>query len=185
MRCLGRICAVTLMVAVPLCLAQAPGQGQHPAKKAAKPEPTQLDLFTYVRGKLLALSPSDGINDNVEVAFDQDNHVLTITQPDGRCEIFLGAIDANTAIWEAFDPSDKYHTREDVLRLTMTSLSGRKARICYDDHNVVDTSIATNRVRLLFSMSKANAVLKFTDKMTTAIKKLVALAGGNADKDPI
>jgi hypothetical protein len=40
-------------------------------------------------------------------------------------------------------------------------------------------------VRLLFSMPKANAVPKFTDKMTTAIKKLVALAGGNADKDPI
>jgi hypothetical protein len=181
MRRLGRVCAVMLMVAAPACFAQTP----HPAKKASKPEPSELDLFNYVRGKLLALSPSDGINDNVEVALDQDNYVLTITQPDGRCDIFLGAIDANTAIWEAFDPSDTYHTREDVLRLTMTSLSGRKARICYDNHNLVDTSLATNHVRLLFSMSKANAVPKFTDKMTTAMKKLVALAGGNADKDPI
>jgi hypothetical protein len=182
---MGKICAATLIVAATVCLAQTPGQGQHRAKKAAKPEPTELDLFNYVRGKLLALSPSDGINDNVEVAFDQENYVLTITQPDGRCEIFLGAIDANTAIWEAFDPSDSYHTREDVLRLTMTSLSGRKARVCYDNQNLLDTSIPTNRVRLLFSMSKANAVPKFTDKMITAMKKLVALAGGNADKDPI
>jgi hypothetical protein len=67
----------------------------------------------------------------------------------------------------------------------MTSLSGRKARVCYDNQNLLDTSIPTNRVRLLFSMSKANAVPKFTDKMITAMKKLVALAGGNADKDPI
>ncbi|MGO9338406.1 MAG: hypothetical protein ACLPY1_12965 [Terracidiphilus sp.] len=181
MRHAGRICAAMLMVAAPVCFAQTP----HEAKKASKPEPTQLDLFNYVRGKLLALSPSDGINDNLEVAFDEDNYVLTITQPDGRCEIFLGAIDANTALWEAFDPSDTYHTREDVLRLTMTSLSGKKARICYDNQNQVNTSIPTNHVRLLFSMPKANAVPKFTDKMTTAIKKLVALAGGNADKDPI
>jgi len=185
MRYLGRVCAAMLMVAVSLCLAQTQGQSQHQGKKAAKPEPSELDLFNYVRGKLLALSPGDGINDNLEVAFDQDTYVLTITQPDGRCDIFLGAIDANTAIWEAFDPSDTYHTREDVLRLTMTSLSGRKARTCYDNHNQLDTSIATNHVRLLFSMPKANAVPKFTDKMTTAMKKLVALAGGNADKDPI
>jgi hypothetical protein len=160
-------------------------QKAKPAHHTAKPEPTQADLFTYVRGKLLALSPSDGINDNLEVTLDADKSILSITQPDGRCDIFLGAIDANSAIWEVFDPSDTYHTREDVLRLTLPSLSGKKARICYDSHNQVDTSISSNRARLLFSQSKANTVPKFTDKMTTAIKKLVAQAGGNAEKDPI
>jgi hypothetical protein len=77
-----------LMVAASLCLAQTQGQSQHQGKKAAKPEPSELDLFNYVRGKLLALSPGDGINDNLEVAFDQDTYVLTITQPDGRVRHF-------------------------------------------------------------------------------------------------
>jgi hypothetical protein len=157
---------------------------QH-AKTEPKPEPTQADLFNYVRGKLLSLSPSDGVNDNQEVTFDAGTSVLSITQPDGRCEISLGAIDASTAIWETFDPSDNLNQRENVLRLTFTSLSGKKARVCYDTHNQVNTSLAGNRARFLFSQRKAGAVAGFTDKMGKAMKKLVLLAGGSAEQDPI
>ena len=109
MRRLGRVCAVMLMVAAPACFAQTP----HPAKKASKPEPSELDLFNYVRGKLLALSPSDGINDNVEVALDQDNYVLTITQPDGRCDIFLGAPGGIVLIQPSFQPAQECAEPED------------------------------------------------------------------------
>jgi uncharacterized lipoprotein YajG len=168
-----------LLMLLPACGAQA----THHAKKPPKPEPTQQELFDYVRGELLALSPNDGINDNQEVAFDVGTSVLSITQPDGRCDIYLGAIDSNSAIWEVFDPSDTYHTREQVLRLTLTSLSGKKARVCYDSHNQVDTSVASNRARLLFSLPMTNGVTGFTDKMGKAIKKLVALAGGAPEKD--
>lgn len=157
---------------------------QH-TKAAPTPEPTQADLYNYVRGKLLSLSPSDGINDNQEVAFDPATSVLSITQPDGRCEISLGAIDANTAIWEVYDPSDNLTQRENVLRLTFTSLSGKRARVCYDTHNQVNTNLAGNRARFLFSQRKASAVPDFTGKMGKAMKKLVLLAGGSADKDPI
>lgn len=155
---------------------------QH-AKKAPKPEPTQQDLVDYIRGKLIALSPNDGINDTNEVTFDPATSVLSITQPDGRCDIYLNAIDSNSVLWEVFDPSDTYHTREQVLRVTLTSLSGKKARTCYDTHNQVDPSVASNRARLLFSLSKANAVPSFTDNMGKAIKKLVALSGGAPEKD--
>jgi hypothetical protein len=152
-------------------------------KKTPKPEPTQDELFDYVRGKLLALTPSDGINDNLEVAFDPATSVLSITQPDGRCDIFLSNIDTNSPIWEVFDPSDSYHTREDVLRLTLTSLSGKKARTCYDKNNQVDTNLASNHARLLFSVPKANAIPGFSEKMGKAIKKLIVLAGGAPEKD--
>jgi hypothetical protein len=47
----------------------------------------------------------------------------------------------------------------------------------------VDTSIPGNRVRLLFSLARTNAISGFTDKMDTAIKKLIALAGGMPEKD--
>jgi hypothetical protein len=152
-------------------------------KKTPKPEPTQDELFDYVRGKLLALTPSDGINDNLEVAFDPATSVLSIIQPDGRCDIFLSNIDTNSPIWEVFDPSDSYHTREDVLRLTLTSLSGKKARTCYDKNNQVDTNLASNHARLLFSVPKANAIPGFSEKMGKAIKKLIVLAGGAPEKD--
>lgn len=152
-------------------------------KTAPKPEPTQQELYDYVRGKLLALSPSDGINDNLEVAFDADTSVLSITQPDGRCDIFLSAIDTNSPIWEVFDPSDAYHTREDILRLTLTSLSGKKARTCYDKSGQIDTNLASNRARLLFSVPKADAIPGFSEKMGKAVKKLIVLAGGAPEKD--
>jgi hypothetical protein len=157
-------------------------KGVHAAKKTPKPEASQQELADYVRGELLALSPTDGINDNLEVAFDPATSVLSVTQPDGRCDIFLGAIDNNSAIWESYDPSDTYHTREKVLRMSLTSLGGQKARTCYDTHNQVDPNIPANRARLLFSSSKANAVPDFSEKMEKAVKKLVVLAGGTAEK---
>jgi hypothetical protein len=154
---------------------------QHITPKKA--EPSQQELFDYVRGKLLALSPSDGFNDNQEVTFDPSTSILSVTQPDGRCDIFLSAIDTNSMIWEDFDPSDTYHTREDVLRLTLTALNGKKARTCYDTQNKVDASLSSNRARLLFSYSKAAMTPKFTDNMGKAIKKLIVLAGGTPEKN--
>jgi hypothetical protein len=195
---LARICAATLIVFLSACSALTPPPEQaaqlvplaQPRKAtpaqhtiAKKEEPSQQELFDYVRGKLLSLSPSDGFNDNQEVSFDPSTSILSITQPDGRCDIFLNAIDANSMIWEDFDPSDTYHTREDVLRLTLTALNGKKARTCYDAHNQVDTSIPSNRARLLFSVAKTNTVPKFTDNMGKAVKKLVVLAGGTPEKN--
>src|SRR5580692_7519237 len=138
----ARICATAVLVSLSGCNVlttptEQPAQptpaapktkpAQH-AKVTPKPEPTQQELVDYVRGKLLALSPSDGFNDNVEVVFDPATSILSITQPDGRCDIFLNAIDPNSMAWEVFDPSDTTHAREEVLRLTLTSLSGKKAR---------------------------------------------------------
>ncbi len=164
--------------------AAKPKQVQH-AKAVPKAEPTPADLYTYVRGKLLSLSPSDGIDDNQEVAFDPDTSMLSITQPDGKCEIALGSLDANTMIWDVYDPSDNLNERDKVLRLTFTSLSGKKARTCYDEHNQVNATLSGNRVRFLFSQRKASAVPGFQDKMGKAMKKLILQAGGSADKDPI
>jgi hypothetical protein len=180
-------CGCSLLTAPPPQPSQpaepvAKAKGVHAAKKPPKPEASQQELADYVRGEMLALSPADGINDNVEVSFDPATSVLSVTQPDGRCDIFLGAIDNNSAIWESYDPSDTYHTRDKILRMTLTSLAGQKARTCYDSHNQVDTSIPANRARLLFSSSKANAVPGFSDKMEKAVKKLVVIAGGTAEK---
>jgi hypothetical protein len=172
----ARICAVFLLVAVPVCSAQTERRPRKP--DPPKPEPTQMEIFEYVRGKLLALSPGDGINDNLEVDFDPVSSTLSITQPDGRCEIYLDAIDNNSVVWEVVDPSESYHTRESLLRLTLTSLSGKKARTCYDIHHRVDPDLAPNRARLLFSLDKANVVPGFTDKLEKAVKKLVELSGG-------
>lgn len=200
MTALASIGAIALLVSLSGCYAPAPQSGLpeavpasqfakkstsglHSKKSDTKPEPSQQELFDYVRAKLLALSPSDGINDNVEVNFDPASSILSVTQPDGRCDIFLNAIDANSAIWETFDPSDTYHTREQILRVTLTSFSGKKARTCYDRSNHVDTSLAANRARLLFSLPKANAVPKFNQNMGKALTKLIVLAGGNPEKD--
>jgi len=162
--------------------AQPANPAHHANKREPKPEPTQQELFEYIRGKLLTLSPNDGFNDNLEVAFDPATSTLSITQPDGRCDIFVSALDTNSPIWEVMDPSDSYHARGEILRLTMTSSSGKKARTCYDNENQVDKSISGNRVRLLFSQNKANAVPDFTYNMTKAIKKLVVASGGAAEK---
>jgi hypothetical protein len=44
--------------------------------------------------------------------------------------------------------------------------------------NNVDSSVPTNRARLLFSFTKADKVPGFQDKMTKALKKLIVLSGG-------
>lgn len=191
------ICALAVLAGLTACYTAPVEPGQtalpvqdarsfhnpHTGKKSTKPEASQQELFDYVRGELLALSPNDGLNDNLEVAFDPATSVLSVTQPDGRCDIFLSAIDANSLMWQTVDPSEPYHTRDKVLRITLTSLSGQKARTCYDSHNQVDTSVTTNRARLLFSQSKSSAVPNFTDAMGKALKKLVVLAGGNGEKE--
>jgi hypothetical protein len=193
---LAGICASAALVLLTACYTAPAEPGQtalpvqdarsfhnpHPGKKSTKPEPSQQELADYLRGQLLALSPNDGLNDNLEVAFDPATSVLSVTQPDGRCDIFLSAIDSNSLLWQTVDPSEPYHTRDKVLRVTLTSLSGQKARTCYDSHNQVDTNIAANRARLLFSQTKSSAVPNFTDAMGKAIKKLVVLAGGNGEK---
>jgi hypothetical protein len=193
---LARICATALLLAIcgcgpdpaPPAPAAKPAPAPHKAAGSGqahskKPEPTPQELVDYVRGKLLELSPNDGINDNQDVSFDAATGVLSVTQPDGRCDVFLGAIDSNSLLWETFDPSDTYHPRAKVLRVTMTSLGGEKARTCYDAHNQLDASVARNRARLLFSLPKTDVVPNFQQNMTKALKKLVLSAGGAPEKD--
>jgi hypothetical protein len=156
---------------------------KHPVSKPKpKPEPTQQELIEYLRGKLLSFSPSDGINDNSEVAYDLATTALTITRPDGRCVNYLNALDTNSLVWEIFDPSDTHDSREKLLRLSITSTSGKTARNCFDRKNHPDTSAPSNRVRLLFSASQAKQSPDFQNNMTKAIKKLIVLSGGVPEK---
>lgn len=175
---LAYICAAALLAALPLCSAQG-------APNTKPPEAGERELFNYIRGELLALSPKDGINDNVEVAFNSAKSVLSITQPDGRCDIYLSSIDPNSLVWEVFNPSDMSHTREEILRLTLTPLNGKSARTCFDSHHRVDTNISGSHARLLFSLTKSNAVPNFADDMGKAIKNLIALAPGNRGQSGI
>jgi hypothetical protein len=155
----------------------------HSAKKAApKPEPTQAELFEFVRGKLLTMSADDGINDNLEVALDPTGKVMTTTQPSGRCDQFLSSLDTNNLAWDIFDPSDSHNTRGELLRLTITSLSGKPARTCYDRKGIVDEGVTTNRVRLLFLLAKAQQIPGFQDRMTKAVKELILDAGAAPEK---
>jgi hypothetical protein len=161
---------------------QKPKLASHPRKAEPKPPPSREELFEYVRGRLLSLSPSDGINDNLEVAYNPDISTLTVTQPDGRCDIFLNSIDNNSAVWEIIDPSETNRPHAEVLRLTVNSISGKRARACYDNQNQIDASLVSNRARLFFSLSKARATPGFTDKMDKAIKELVVASGGAPEK---
>jgi hypothetical protein len=190
----ARICSGVLLGCLFLCAAQrelaaqstqstsAAKSRSHAKKPDPKPEPTQQELVDYIRGKFLALTPSDGYNDNLEVAFDPSTSALTVTQPDGRCENYLNALDSNSMIWEIFDPGDTHDLREKLLRLTITSMSGRKARTCYDKDNHPDSSANPNWVRFLFSTSKAEQLPDFQDNMAKAFKKLIALSGGIPEK---
>ena len=171
----------------PVAQAAPPAKPAHQGKKPEpkpepRPEPSEQDLFEYVRGKLLSLSPADGINDNLEVSYDAASATLSVTQPDGRCDIFLNSIDNNSAVWEIVDPSETNRPRAEVLRLTVNSVSGKKARACYDAQNQIDTSLASNRARLFFSLSKTKATPGFTEKMDKAIKELVVASGGAPEK---
>ena len=168
--------------AKPAQLAQKPKLASHTKKAEPKPPPSREELFEYVRSRLLSLSPSDGLDDNLEVSYNPEISTLTITQPDGRCDIYLNSIDNNSAVWEIVDPSETNHPRAEVLRLTVNSVSGKKARACYDNQNQIDPTLASNRARLFFSLSKSRATAGFTDKMDKAIKELVVASGGAPEK---
>jgi hypothetical protein len=175
------ICAAVVMAVLPACSAQIlvhSDKGQKPGAAGAM-EATDRDLSDYVRKELLALSPRDGINDNLKVAFAPATSVLSIAQPDGRCDIFLNQLDAASASWEIYDPSDADNFRGQLLRLTLNAQRGRTARICYDNHHRVDSRISTGHARLLFSLEKANAVPTFAEDMDKAIRKLVESAPAN------
>jgi hypothetical protein len=171
--------------AKPAQLPQKPKLASHPKKAEPKPPPSREELVEFIRSKLLSLSPSDGVNDNLEVAYNPDISTLTITQPDGRCDIYLNAIDNNSAVWEIIDPSENNHPRAEVLRLTINSISGKPARACYDNQNQIDTTMASNRARLFFSLSKTKATPDFTYKMDKAIKELVVASGGAPEKQAL
>ena len=174
------ICAFALIALLPACSAQTPA---HKTKPAPKPEPTAQDLFEYVRGSLLAYGPDDGINDNLEVTLDGTGNIMTIKQPDGHCDQFLNALDANTLVWDVFDASDTQRTREQMLRLTVISVSGKTARTCYDNVNQVDPNVPSNRARFLFSLSKTDQMPDFKTKTAKAMKKLIVATGGAPEKN--
>ncbi|HWT64678.1 MAG TPA: hypothetical protein VN151_01085 [Terracidiphilus sp.] len=173
------------LAAALLALAFAcPAQTKVPhARTPAKPEPTEPELAEYIRGQLLALSPSDSINDNTEVTYNADTRVLTVTGPSGRCETSLPALNANALVWDLYDPSDTDRTREKLLRLTFVSVSGKTARTCYDAQGRVNSLMPTNRARFLFSESHADETPDFQKKMAKAFQKLIALTGGTPQKD--
>jgi hypothetical protein len=173
--------AAAMAWSVPSCAAQSRSQQSH--KVAAKKEPTSAELFAYIHGALLEYSGDDGANDNLEVSIDPTATVLTIKQPDGHCDIFLSALDANTIAWDVFDASDSMQTRAPLARMTIVSVSGKKARTCYDVDNNVDPAIPVSRARILFSWAKIPEGSGFQAKFTKAFKKLIAQSGGASEKD--
>jgi len=134
-----------------------------------------------MRGTLLQYSADDGVNDNLEVAIDPTATVLTIKQPDGHCDIFLNALDANTISWDVYDASDSMQTRAPLARMTVVSVAGKKARTCYDPENNIDTAPTTTRARILFSWEKIPEGSGFQTKFTKAFKKLITQSGGAAE----
>jgi hypothetical protein len=161
-------------------------QSQSTKKKTVskpKPEPTPTELFEYVRGALLAYSPDDRVNDNLEVSIDPTKTVITVKQPDGHCDIFLSALDANTISWDVYDATDSSQTRAPLARMTVVSAAGKTARTCYDMDNNVDQAIPSTRARFLFSWDRIPESSGLQTKMTRAMKKLIKLSGGYAEKD--
>jgi hypothetical protein len=180
MRQLARISAAVLIAILPACCAQT---ANHKKRPEPKPDATAPELFEYIRSALLLLSPDDGVDDNQEVTFDPATGVLAVKQPTGHCDQFLNALNVNNVVWDEYDPSDNSHTRDKLLRLTLVSVSGKTARTCYDKANQVDASIPANRIRLLFNETKADQWPDFQKKMTKAVKRLIVLSGGAAEKD--
>lgn len=177
-------CAMMLVLSSQACPAQSYNSKNTSKKKAApKPEPTPAELFEYVRGALLAYSPDDRVNDNLEVSIDPTNTVITVKQPDGLCNIFLNALDANTISWDVYDASDSSQTRAPLARMTVVSAAGKRARTCYDTDNNVDPSIPTTYARFLFSWDKIPESSGLQTKMTKAMKKLIKQSGGYEAKD--
>jgi hypothetical protein len=152
-------------------------------KKASDHEPTSAELFDYIHGVMLAYSAEDQVNDNLEISIDPTATILTIKQPDGHCDIFLSALDANTIVWDVYDASDSMQTRAPLARLTVAAIAGKKARTCYDTDNNVDPSIPTLRARILFSWGAIPDGSGFQAKFTKAFKKLIKQSGGMAEKN--
>jgi hypothetical protein len=135
LRLAAMVYAVVLVIAANPCA----GQSSTHKKQAPAHEPSSSELFAYVHGKLLQYSPEDGVNDNLEISLDPTSTVLTIKQPDGHCDIFLSALDANTIAWDVYDATDSMQTRAPLARLTVDAIAGKKARTCYDTDNNVDS----------------------------------------------
>lgn len=177
-----RACILTaaLIAMLPLCSAQT---SSHKKVTEPKPQPTIPELFQYVRGALLSYSPSDGINDNVEVTINSTATILTITVPGGHCDVSLNALDSNTLVWDVFDPSDPVQARDKLLRLTAVSAPGKSARTCYNKQGALDPTMIANRARLLFSLAMTDNVPKFQDNMAKAFRQLIVLSGGAPQSD--
>jgi hypothetical protein len=172
--------AAVLIAVLPACSAQSTTRSARPDPKsnAAAPE-----LFEYVRSALLLLTPEDGVNDNQEVTMNWTTNVMTIAQPAGHCDLYMNALNANDVAWDVFDPSDAHETREKLVRLTLVSISGTKARTCYDKAGRVDESVPSNRIRFLFSFQKADQWPNFQSKLTKALKRLIVLSGGTGNTE--
>jgi len=172
------LCAGAMAWTAPMSAAQA-----KPAHKKSAPvkEPTSAELFAYLRGALLQYSADDGVNDNLEVSIDPTATVLTIKQPDGHCDIFLNALDANTISWDVYDATDSMQTRAPLARLNVVSVAGKKARTCYDPENNIDPAPLPTRARILFSWEKIPEGSGFQSKFTKAFKKLITQSGGAAE----
>ena len=171
--------AAVLMGLLPACLAQTSTRSPRPDPKATATAP---ELFEYVRSALLLLTPEDGVNDNQEVTMNWTTNVMTIAQPAGHCDLYMNALNANDVAWDVFDPSDAQQTREKLVRLTLVSVSGTKARTCYDKAGRVDESVPPNRIRFLFSYQKADQWPNFQTKLSKAMKRLIVLSGGTEYK---
>jgi hypothetical protein len=74
-------------------------------------------------------------------------------------------------------------TRAPLARLTVDAVAGKKARTCYDTDNNVDPSIPTTRARILFSWGMIPEGSGFQAKFTKALKKLIKISGGMAEKN--
>lgn len=175
MKQFAQICAAALVAVLPMCTAQTP---THKPKPEPKPEATAPELFEYVRSALLLLTPEDGVNDNIEVTFNWTTNVMTIEQPGGHCDLFMNALNGNDVAWDIFDPSDSHESREKLVRLTLVSVSGARARTCYDKAGREDGSVPSNRIRFLFAFTKADQWPGFQAKLTKALKRLIVLSGG-------
>lgn len=179
MKQLKSIIAATLIASAAACSAQS---ATHKKIADTKLEPTTPELVEYIRSALLTASPMDGVNDNLDVAFDPISMVLTVTGPTGHCDLYLDALNTNNAVWDEFDASDSSGSREPLLRLTLVSVSGRPARACYDKQNRADATMLNNRARLLFSYDRAAAIPGFQDRLGKAFKKLVVQSGGAPER---
>jgi hypothetical protein len=181
-RSAGSRLAVVVCAAVLAVCPMTAQTGAH-KKAVAVHEPTSAELFDYIHGAMLAYSAEDRVNDNLEISIDPTATVLTVKQPDGHCDIFLSALDANTIVWDVYDASDSMQTRAPLARLTVAAVAGKKARTCYDTDNNVDPSIPSLRARILFSWEMIPDGSGFQSKFTKAFKKLIKQSGGMAEKN--